>query len=90
MLQAIAAHLLAVPSSTWHEILVRKEKIAFCQKNRWLIHTDADEVRQSTFQPYNLADSLALVEADCENSRNTLRTYRFDLTGTSLEVCTVD
>jgi SAM-dependent methyltransferase len=50
-------------AASWHDILIRKEDIAFCHKGRWIIHTDADEIRQSPFQPYNLADSFALVEA---------------------------
>lgn len=50
-------------AASWHDILIRKEEIAFCHKGRWIIHTDADEIRQSPFQPYNLADSFALVEA---------------------------
>lgn len=64
-------------AASWHEILVRKEEIAFCHKDRWIIHTDADEIRQSPIQPYNLADSFALVEAAGWNRVNfTLMNHR--------------
>lgn len=48
---------------SWRAILARKEEIAFCHKGRWVIHTDADEIRVSPFAPYNLADAMGLVEA---------------------------
>lgn len=50
-------------SGCWTDILARKEEISFCHKGRWIIHTDADELRVSPFDGYNLADSMAIVEA---------------------------
>jgi hypothetical protein len=50
-------------SGSWQDILKRKEEIAEKHLGRWIIHTDADEIRRSPIMPFNLADSLALVEA---------------------------
>lgn len=50
-------------SGSWQDILKRKEEIAAEHLGRWIIHTDADEIRRSPIMPFNLADSLALVEA---------------------------
>jgi SAM-dependent methyltransferase len=47
---------------SWHDILTRKEDIAFCHKGRWIVHTDADEIRKSPFGGLNLADAMHLVE----------------------------
>ncbi len=47
---------------SWRDILAHKEDIAFCHKGRWIIHTDADEIRQSPFASLNLADALHIVE----------------------------
>lgn len=48
--------------SAWLDILARKEEIAFCHKGRWIIHADADEIRNSPFPPYSLADAMQMVE----------------------------
>jgi Glycosyl transferase family 2 len=48
-------------SGSWHDILRRKEEIAAANQGRWIIHTDADEIRRCPFLPFSLADSLALV-----------------------------
>jgi glycosyltransferase involved in cell wall biosynthesis len=49
-------------TGSWREILARKEDIAFCHKGRWLIHTDADEIRCSPFAPFTLADAMHMVD----------------------------
>jgi hypothetical protein len=67
-------------SGCWTDILARKEEIAFCHKGRWIIHTDADELRVSPFDGYNLADSMAMVEAGGWNR----------ITFTVLNHCVVD
>lgn len=48
-------------SGSWEDILRRKEEIASAHRGRWIIHTDADEIRKSPFVPLNLGDSLAMV-----------------------------
>ena len=48
--------------SAWLHILARKEEVAFCHQGRWIIHTDADEIRDSPFYPFSLADALHMVE----------------------------
>lgn len=48
-------------SGSWQDILQRKEEIAAVHRGRWIIHTDADEIRRSPFMPFNLADALAIV-----------------------------
>ena len=45
-------------SGSWHDILTHKEEIALAHKGRWIIHTDADEIRQSPFPPFSMADAL--------------------------------
>lgn len=50
-------------AGSWEDILRRKEEIAEANQGRWIIHTDADEIRCSPFFPFKLADALALVES---------------------------
>ena len=47
----------------WKGILQRKEEIAVQYPGRWIIHTDADEIRRSMFQDLTLADALLLAQA---------------------------
>lgn len=49
-------------TGSWLDILERKEEIAFCHKGRWIIHSDADEIRLSPFPSLTIADALNLVE----------------------------
>jgi hypothetical protein len=47
--------------ASWREILLRKEEIALSHPGRWIVHTDADELRTSPFGGFNLADSMHAV-----------------------------
>ena len=47
----------------WKEILKRKEAIAAQNPDRWVIHTDADEVRRSMFQDLSLAEAFMVAQA---------------------------
>lgn len=47
---------------SWIDILGRKEEIAFCHKGRWIVHSDADEIRLPPFTSIQFADALHLVE----------------------------
>jgi len=51
------------PGSTyeWIPILERKSDIAARHPGRWIIHSDADEIRRGPFPGINLADSLDIV-----------------------------
>lgn len=46
----------------WRDILRRKEEIAASFPGRWILHTDADEVRRSPFAGTNLAEGLAIAQ----------------------------
>jgi len=46
----------------WVPILNRKADIAARYPGRWIIHTDADEIRRSPFPDISLSDALDLVE----------------------------
>jgi hypothetical protein len=50
-------------SGSCKDILKRKEEVAALYQGRWIIHTDADEIRSSPLLSLNLADALASVEA---------------------------
>lgn len=52
-----------MPSSTyeWIPILHRKADIAARHPGRWIIHTDADEIRRSPFPGVTLSDAFDLV-----------------------------
>jgi len=43
---------------SWRHILARKEEIALTHPGRWIIHSDADEIRASPFPQMNLADAM--------------------------------
>jgi hypothetical protein len=45
----------------WIPILHRKADIAATHPGRWIIHTDADEIRRSPFPGINLSDAFDLV-----------------------------
>ncbi|PZU05732.1 MAG: hypothetical protein DI606_19175 [Sphingobium sp.] len=47
---------------SWIDILTRKEEIAFCHKGRWIIHSDADEIRTASFCSLNISDACHQVE----------------------------
>jgi glycosyltransferase involved in cell wall biosynthesis len=47
-----------VEESSWVDILARKEEIAIQHPGRWIIHTDADELRRSPFPGIDLAHAL--------------------------------
>lgn len=47
--------------ASWHDILASKSQIASGHKGRWILHTDADEIRRSPFPPFNLADAMQMV-----------------------------
>lgn len=47
---------------SWIDILTRKEEIAFCHKGRWILHSDADEIRAAPFISLTLADALQQVQ----------------------------
>lgn len=49
-------------SGGWEDILRRKEEIAEGHRGRWIIHTDADEIRCSPLLSFKLADAFAMVE----------------------------
>jgi hypothetical protein len=44
--------------SSWTDILSRKEEIALSHGGRWIIHTDADELRRSPFPGVDLARAM--------------------------------
>jgi len=44
----------------WKKILIRKEEIALSNPGRWIIHTDADEIRRSPFANTTLAQGLMI------------------------------
>jgi hypothetical protein len=44
----------------WKRILIRKEEIAATMLKRWIIHSDADEVRLSPWPDVSLSEGLAL------------------------------
>lgn len=50
------------PYYEWRKILQRKEEIAHHQQGRWIIHTDADELRRSPFPGLTLAEGLKLAQ----------------------------
>lgn len=50
------------PSASWRQILTRKAEIAAKHAGRWVLHTDADEIRRGYVPGVTLADSLAAVE----------------------------
>lgn len=47
--------------ASWRDILARKEEIALSNQGRWIVHTDADEIRSSPVGAFNLADSMHAV-----------------------------
>lgn len=51
----------------WEKILRRKEEIAAAHAGRWIIHTDADEVRRSPFPGMTLSQALKLAEESGAN-----------------------
>jgi hypothetical protein len=51
----------------WEKILMRKEEIAAAHCGRWILHTDADEVRRSPFSGMTLAQALKLAEESGAN-----------------------
>lgn len=46
----------------WQAILRRKEEIALQHQGRWIVHTDADELRRSPFPDLTLAQALAVAQ----------------------------
>jgi SAM-dependent methyltransferase len=46
----------------WHPILLRKAEIASEFPGRWIIHTDADELRRSPFPDLTVARALTIAE----------------------------
>jgi SAM-dependent methyltransferase len=48
------------PHYEWRDILRRKEAIAAQHPGRWIIHTDADELRRSPFPGMTMAEGLYL------------------------------
>jgi SAM-dependent methyltransferase len=54
----------------WQPILVRKAEIAVNFPGRWIIHTDADELRRSPFPEMNVANALAVAERSGANRVN--------------------
>ena len=49
--------------SQWGRILARKEEIASSWPGRWIIHTDADEIRRPPATDLTMAQGLAMAEA---------------------------
>lgn len=47
----------------WEKILKRKEDIAVAWPGRWIIHTDADEIRRSPSKKMTMAQGLAMAES---------------------------
>lgn len=54
----------------WRDLLSRKEEIAASHPGRWIIHTDADEIRRSPFPDMTLAEAFALAERTGANRVN--------------------
>jgi glycosyltransferase involved in cell wall biosynthesis len=52
-----------VAQSSWRDILARKEEIALQHKGRWILHSDADELRRSPFPGVNLARAMQIAQA---------------------------
>lgn len=52
------------------DMLKRKEEIALANPGRWIIHTDADEIRRSPFRGANLRDGLRIVTESGYNRVN--------------------
>jgi Glycosyl transferase family 2/Methyltransferase domain len=46
----------------WQPILIRKAEIASNFPGRWMIHTDADELRRSPFPEMTIANALAVAQ----------------------------
>jgi hypothetical protein len=59
-----------VPHYEWRQILRRKEVIAREFSGRWVIHTDADELRRSPFPDLTLADGLRIAQRSGANRVN--------------------
>jgi SAM-dependent methyltransferase len=61
----------------WEKILRRKEEIAAAWPGRWIIHTDADEIRRPPSADLTMAQGLAMAEAYGSNRINfNLVNYR--------------
>lgn len=46
----------------WRELLARKEEVALAYPDRWIFHSDADEIRRTPWEGLDLASGLAVVE----------------------------
>jgi hypothetical protein len=57
-----------VAQSSWRDILARKEEIALQHKGRWILHSDADELRRSPFPGVNLARAMQIAQATGRNA----------------------
>jgi SAM-dependent methyltransferase len=55
------------PHYEWRDILRRKEEVALGFAGRWIIHTDADELRRSPFQGKTLAEGLSVADRNQAN-----------------------
>src|SRR5262249_11222051 len=56
--------------SSWREILAKKEEIALEYVGRWIMHSDADELRRSSFPQLNLAQAMFLAQLSGANRIN--------------------
>lgn len=65
------------PHYEWRDILRRKESIAAQYPGRWIIHTDADELRRAPFPGMTIAEALHLAQGAGANRVNfTLINFR--------------
>jgi SAM-dependent methyltransferase len=65
------------PHYEWRDILRRKEMIAAVHPGRWIVHTDADELRRSPFPGVPMDRALKIVENAGANRVNfTLINFR--------------
>jgi glycosyltransferase involved in cell wall biosynthesis len=51
-----------VVRSSWVDILARKEEIALQHAGRWILHSDADELRRSPFEGVSLARAMHMAQ----------------------------
>jgi len=57
-------------TSSWEQLLKRKEQLALELRANWFIHSDADEIRESPWSGINLRDAFYLVDQQGYNAVN--------------------
>ena len=66
-----------LPHYEWRKLLARKEEIAWRHQGRWIIHTDADEMRRAPFPWMTMADAFDFATgASCNRIDFTVINFR--------------